>query len=539
MKENVVALLVPMLAEQGWTLPEEVSIGVPPAGIAHDVATNIALLLARQAQTSPRAVAEKLKETLERHPDIQAVEIAGPGFINLTFAPAWYGRILQALRPEDPIGSDKGSCSVEYISANPTGPVHIGNARGGPLGETLARVFTKLGYQVSREFYINDIGGQANKFASSVLYHYRRHYGQEATFPEGGYPGAYIEEIAGEVVRRYGEEILSHREPEQVEAMRGKAIQVMVESIRHTTERMGIHFDVWYPQSQLQASGLSAQTLATLTERGAVFEKEGAKWLKSGVLEDDRETVLVKSDGTPTYFLDDIAYHLDKLVTRNQETAFVVLGPGHHAHIPRMQAGLAALGLRPEQYQGIVYQHVQLKRDGVTVKMAKREGNFVTADEVLDLVPRDVFTYFMVSKNNDSHLDFDLALAQDTSEKNPVYYIQYAYARISSVLAKAPADWKAHVETSAWDLSEPARQLLMWLVSYQDVVREVGEHFRVNQLATYAYELATKYHKWYASERIITDDPVLTAERLQLCELSARTLKDVLGLLNVSAPERM
>lgn len=540
MRERLRLLLEQAAKSLEMAFPAGVLIEQPPQGVSADLATNVAMQLVRQEGRAPRELAALFAGRLAEHESIARVEIAGPGFLNIFLEDSWFADALSALNPAAPLSleGEPQKVLVEFISANPTGPLHIGNARGGPMGESIARSLEKTGVQVAREFYVNDIGGQAMQFAASVLHVYLKHFGIDTPFPEKGYPEFLVRGVADRLAAEEGDRFAKLPEDQRAEALRPQAILFMVETIRSVTDQMGISFDRWYSQSSLVEGGLSAQALESLVGSDATMEKDGAIWLKSGVAEDDRETVLVKSNGITTYFLDDIAYHYDKLVTRGFDQAVVVLGANHSGHIPRMRAAIQAMGLDPHRYRGVIYQQVQLKQGGENVKMSKREGNFVTAEEVLGLVPRDVFTYFLLSKASESHIDFDLQLATDTSEKNPVYYIQYAHARIRSVLRLAEEKQVVPSQLPGHAFSPMERQLIFWLDEYPDMVREVARTYRTNLLATYAFELAVRFHHFYAHQRILDEDPG-SATRLLLSKLAADTLKDVLGLMNIEAMERM
>lgn len=532
------ALLRQALTELGYEYPDGIQITEAPAYVQADFAVNAALQVARAAQKNPRDIATQLRDALLASGVFADIEIAGPGFLNLSLHDALYRDAFLAFNEHMllPLTPTPKKVVVEYISANPTGPLHIGNARGGPMGETIARSLAALGNHVHRDFYVNDIGGQAGKFARSVLHFYKLKFEVPSEEPEGGYPEHVVSQVVAELVEQAGDSILKLPVDRQEEAVRQQAIDLQVKRIRETADRMGITFDTWSRQSELVASGRSAATLAILESRGATFEKEQAVWLSGTDHEDDRETVLVKSDKTTTYFLDDIAFYRMKLDEWENDYGVCVLGPGHLAHVARMKAGLKGIGIDPERYHGPVYQNVQLKQDGVKVKMAKREGNFVTADQVLDEIPREVFTWFMLSKAPETHLDFDLQLATDTSEKNPIYYVQYAHARIHSILAKADLSGEMPVEP-AFNAEE--RSLIRHLAGFSAVVQEVSESYRTHLIPTYLFELATRYHHFYAHHRVITDDLPTSTVRLQLSRLTAATLKTGLSLMNIEAQERM
>jgi arginyl-tRNA synthetase len=528
--------------ELGYPYPEGVLISEPPADFPADLAVNIAFQLAGLAKKSPLEIAKQFQIKLEEQGIIGKVEIAGPGFLNLKMKDSFLQEVQNNLRLPS-FAPKKEKIIVEFLSANPTGPLHIGNSRGGPLGETIARTLEKVGYPVDREYYVNDIGGQANLFAESVLFYYLQYYHQPATFPEKGYPGEYVKEVGEKIAQLKGKIFLDFSYESRVEAIRPVAIQMILDEIKETSQKIGIRFDRWYYQSELEERGLSQAVLGLLEEREATLKRDGAEWLKNGIVANDRETVLVKSDGTYTYFLDDIAYHNEKLVERGFARAVVVLGANHSGHPERIRAALSALGIDPERYQAVVYQYVQLKRNGQTMRMAKREGNIITADEVLEEVPVEVFNYFMLSKGNETHLDFDLQLAKDTSEKNPVYYIQYAYARIASLnrlmLEKGESGNEEMKENLTEPLSEAERRLILWLDLYAERVEEVSHTYQVQILANYALELATRFHFLYAHQRIITEDKLKTRHLYQLSKYTGEVLKDVLNLLAIEVKEKM
>lgn len=538
------SLLADACQRLGATLPAGHQLTETPEHVAADLASNAALLLAKPLSRDPRAVASELQSLLEQSDLVDQVEIAGPGFLNITLSTAAYQKSLQALLEQEHVlaavklpEAERQTINVEFVSANPSGPLHIGNARGGPLGEAIVRLLEAQGHTVQRDFYVNDMGGQANRFAKSVLHFYAEVIGESYPLPEDGYRGEYVKELANEIATEQERALWGLPEEHRIDAMRQEAIGRMVAKINQTTDRMGVHFDRWYWQHELHPE-LVARALELLNEHDATMEKDGARWLKSGLRDDDRESVLVKSDGSTTYFLDDLAYHIDKLVNRGAQRAVVLLGADHHGHPPRMRAGFQAMGFRPEQYEAVVYQYVQLKEDGQVVGMAKREGKFVTADQVLDEVPRDVFTYFMLSKANETHVDFDLQLAKDTSEKNPVYSIQYAHARICSVIAKAGEEPRANQE--GYVLQPAERALVRHLANLSTVVSEAARTYRVNLVTQYLIELAARYHQFYAQHRIVQAESMAAAAvRLQLSRLTQQSLAAGLELLHISAPESL
>ncbi len=537
-----------VLTQLGYQVPDGLLAVEPPAHAGGDVSLNAPMLLAKDAGKSPRVIAEEISDVLRSNPHVEEVSIAGPGFLNITLSNAFYLEVASQLSAGDEQefasklllpDADRKKISVEYVSANPSGPLHIGNARGGPLGEAISRVLSARGHKVTREFYVNSIGGQANRFAASVLHFYASHFGREYQFPEDGYQGDYVKELASNLAAAHGDALIQGDEATWVEQMRKAAIERMVENTKAVVERMGIHFDLWFWENTLQEKGGITECLALLEAHGATVKNDGALWLKAGIQDDDRETVLVKSDGSTTYFTNDLAYHVDKLTHRGNDIAVCLLGADHSGHPPRMRAGMVALGLEASQYQAVVYQYVQLKKDGKTLDMSKRTGKFVSAAEVLDEVPRDVFVYFMVSKANETHVDFDLQLAKDTSEKNPVYSIQYAHARVASLISRA-ATQNLYPGDVSGVLSETERRLVRQLSAFPTVIGEAAESFRINLLCQYLQELAARYHQFYAQNRVVDPGAAeVSSSRLALSELTRKTIKLGLNLLNISAPESL
>jgi len=542
--ENLVAVSCEAL---GFSYPEGVIITEPPAHIPGDYSVNVALQLSRIIGKPPREIAESIAGLLRENREIAAVELAGPGFLNISLSAHAYVDALNRLAAQPnmlhfvqlPV-AERQKISIEFISANPSGPLTVGNARGGPIGEAICRVLAAQGHHITREFYVNDIGGQANRFGASVLHFYAAEFGQERAFPEDGYKGEYVKELAHDIAESSGRSVLEVPEDGQVEAIRQLAIARMVEACKTVIARMGIKFDRFFWQSELHQNDELLKTLYALKDHDATLEKDGATWLKSGLRDDDRETVLVKSDGSTTYFLDDLAYHEDKLIGRKNDRAVCLLGADHSGHPPRMRSGIQAMGINPDRYQAVVYQYVQLKENGQPAEMSKRAGKFVTAAQVLDEVPRDVFTYFLVSKSNDTHVDFDLQLAKDTSEKNPVYSIQYAHARTFSLLRKAETEGLAPELPKIMTFNASEQALLRQLASFAQTVTEAAETFRINLITQYLTDLAARYHQFYAQNRVVdATQKDQTAYRLLLSSLTQKTLHAGLQLVNISAPEQL
>ncbi|PIS23069.1 arginine--tRNA ligase [candidate division WWE3 bacterium CG08_land_8_20_14_0_20_40_13] len=512
-----------------------------------DYSTNLALILAHKIKTSPKKVAEDVVQELNGGD--YAVSVAEPGFINFRLS----GRDLLEKAGEigvmkDKYGENKGGegakINLEFVSANPTGPLHIGNARGGPLGDVLANVLLKCGYQVTREYYHNDLGEQVRKLGESVLYHVKTARGEKAEFPKGGYEGEYVKELVGKM----GQCPNSGTAPiPSAFDLGSMAIEYYLKDILDVCLTMGIKFDIVSKESAFN----TAKVVSLLKKEKVTKEKDGALWFgpKDNFL-GDRECVLVKSDGNLTYFANDIAYHLDKK-KRGFDKAIDIWGANHTGHIPRVLAAMTALGVK-NFLEVILYQWVSLIRDGREVGMSKRKGNFVTAREVLDEVGKDAFRWFFLDKDVDSHIKFDIDLAKERSNKNPVFYVQYAHARMCSVMRKIEGgrlkmeDRCEKVENrrlkntkkpSTFNLKPSERSLLRELIYFPDIVEDISKTYKVQELTNYAMRIADKFHKFYETCPIIGDPR--EKERLLILNAGKVVLENTLNLLGISAPTSM
>jgi arginyl-tRNA synthetase len=535
-----------------------------PRDLSHgDWATNVALTCAKAAGASPRALADAIATRIAGHPDVAAVEVAGPGFINLRLSDAALQRVVAQVREQ---GTDYGSVDlgrgrrvqVEFVSANPVGPMHVGHGRWASLGDSMARVLEHAGWRVEREFYVNDAGVQMDIFAKSVAARYLEKCGREVAFDESWYQGAYIAEIAGEIFASEGS-AWADADPAQREAhFREKAYAQVLEHLQRVLHGMGVDFEVWFSERSLHvkdADGRDAvdRAIDTLRERGFVYEQDGATWFASTRFPeygDDKDRVLRKSDGELTYFASDIAYHADKYA-RGLDRVIDIWGADHHGYVARMKAAVAALGY-PGQVDMVIGQLVTLLRNGEIVRMSKRTGEMVTFEELLDEVGADAARYFFLRRSTDQPLDFDIGLAKEQSSENPVFYVQYAHARICSIVRKAAGtpdataaaeDVAAGVVPASADLSlltDPAElALLRKLAELSEVVEQTAERLAPHKLTTYAEDLAATFHQFYTVCQVISDDAALTGARLALVDSSRIVLATVLGLLGVSAPERM
>jgi len=550
MKELIKQKIIEAIKKAGFRVPQDFSIEQPPKSEMGDYATNVAMIVAGRDKGSPREIAEKIVTELNADKELSKLEIAGPGFINIFLKEDLYHQELKKILVEKENygrgNKKKTKVQVEYVSANPTGPLHIGNARGGPIGESLAELFEFLGYEVEREFYVNDMGGQINRFAESLYYWFAKKEDKKIEFPEGGYPGGYIKEISETIQKEKAEELLKIKDKEEfLQLFAKEGLRHTIKSIREDSELIGIKFDKWVNQSDFQSSGKSDLVMKKMEELGLTVKKEGALWFKNPDDPDleDRESVLRKSDdyGTATYFADDIAYHVDKF-DRGFDKVINVWGANHSGHVPRLKAAMRALGYKDDQIEIVLYQYVRLKNAGEIVSMGKRLGNFVTLREVIESgVEPDAFKYFVLNQNSNTPFDFDLKLAADTSEKNPVYYIKYAHARICSILTKAGESKVAKIDGGDLKLLKNEKELALYkeLVKFPELLNETADNFQIQALPHFAYKIATLFHEFYASCQVISTDKKLTAARLSLVLAAKYVLANALSVCGIDAPEKM
>ena len=519
-----------------------------PKDKAHgDLATNAAMQLTRLAKRNPRQIAEAILEHLDRGAAmIESAEIAGPGFINFRLDKSYlYPVIGEVLRAGEAygrvnIGGGK-KVQVEFVSANPTGSLHLGHARGAAVGDALCNVLDFAGYDVTREYYINDAGAQVTNLAKSIEARYRQQLGLEAELPEDGYYGEDIIGFAKELAGREGDRLLALPEEERLRFFREYGLTRELDKIRRDLERFRVRFDNWFSETSLYETGQVEAAVEALRERGMVYEEDGAVWLESTRFGDDKNRVLVKQDGSYTYLTPDIAYHRDKY-SRGYDRMINIWGADHHGYIPRMKAAMAALGHDPDKLTVLIAQMVSLYQNGEKVKMSKRTGKAVTMEDLMDEVGVDAIRYFFTMRSMDSHLDFDMDLAVSTSNDNPVYYVQYAHARICSIFRQAEEQGIAidHAKADLTRLAAEAEfELLRKLGELPQEVADAAEAFAPHRLIRYVYELASLFHSYYKAERVITDDAAQTGARLALLAAVRTAIANVLRLIGVSAPERM
>ena len=475
-------------------------------------------------------------------------EIAGPGFINFFLGNRFYAAVLEDLmaQGENYGRSDYGKGKrvlVEFVSANPTGPMHIGNARGGAIGDCLAAVLDWAGYDVQREFYVNDAGNQIEKFATSLEVRYLQHYDPAVELPEDAYKGVDIVEHAENFIKEYGDRYVSASAEERRKALVDFALPKNIAGLERDLGAYRIQYDRWFKESSLHEDGSVQRVIDALKEKGVTYEQDGALWFKASAFGNDKDIVLVRANGIPTYIVPDIAYHYNKLVTRGYDKAVDVLGADHHGYVPRMKAALTALGLDANRLDCVIMQMVRLVRDGETIKLSKRSGKAITLNTLLEEVPIDAARFFFNLREPNSHFDFDLELAASTSNENPVYYVQYAHARICSILRKAAEEGvtlRTPTTAELEQLTAPEeRELIRHLAALTDDVVTAAKTYDPAKITHYVIDLATLFHKFYNAQRVMVEDEGLMQARLYLCTAVKNTIRNVLTMLKISVPERM
>jgi arginyl-tRNA synthetase len=525
-----------------------IALEAPPDKRFGDYASNVALTLARQAGRPAREVAERIAARIAGGNSlIERVEVAGAGFLNFHLRPDWLHAVLRQIQSSgDAYGrSNVGNgeaVQVEFVSANPTGPLSVPHGRGGAIGDVLASLLEWSGYRVSREFYINDAGGQMERFGRSVESRYLELLGREVTVPEDGYHGDYIRDLAARIRGREGDALADLPEAERLSRFTELGREEMLQEQKKTLERFGIQFDVWYSETELHRSGKVDEAIELLRTNGHTYEAEGALWLRSTTFGDDKDRPLLRSNGQPTYIAADLAYHLDKY-RRGFQRLIDIWGPDHHGYIARTKAGMQALGYQPDQLEVLIYQFVRLYLGGELRVGSKRAGDIIPLDEVIDEVGKDAARFFYLTRGANSPLDFDLDLAKRRAPENPVYYVQYAHARACSILREATERGVAVADPSDVDLSvlthESELALMRKLADFPEEVRDAALTREPHRLAFDAQELAALYHAFYRDCRVIGQEPPVTAARLVLMGACRIVFRNLLCLLGVSAPESM
>ena len=529
------------------TTAVEISFDRPKNPEHGDLATNIAMLLASQLHKNPRQIAQDLIDSLDLDDRVIArVEIAGAGFVNFFLNEQYYREALREIRSENAAYGQSSwgegrSVLFEFVSANPTGPLNVVSARAAAVGDVLTNLFNAVGYNAKREYYVNDAGRQVRLLAKSVSSRYMKLAGKKEPFPEEGYHGDYIRDLAQEILKETGTALANLDTEARWLKLGDMALKKILSSQQKTLDGYGVHFDVWYSEKALREKNEHVTVLEQLTKNGHVYEKDGAKWFKASEFGDEKDRVLVTGEGEPTYFLVDVAYHANKY-KRGFKQLYDLWGPDHHGYIERMKAALKALGFPAESFVVLIIQQVNLLHEGEVVKMSKRAGKIIEMAELIEEVGVDVARYFFLARRTQSPLDFDMDLAKNTSEENPVYYVQYAHARICNILKHADEKGKkvqaAHVDLSL--LQEEEEMLLIKkLLDFPNVVSGAAKFMEPHRLPNYLQELAAVFHRFYHHCKVVSNDDSLTGARLFLVDCARIVFANALTLMGIHAPKRM
>jgi arginyl-tRNA synthetase len=534
---------------QGWE-SEKIEVEVPPHAEQGDYATSVAKRLARVLRKSPNEIATAIKEQLDLRPPLASAEVAGGGFVNVRLDVAWLrGQVDTIIRE----GADYGRSStlrgkriqVEFVSANPTGPLTLANARGGPLGDVLSTVLQFAGADVQREYYVEDGGTQVKRFGESVAIRYRQLYGEEIEVPPDAYPGDYVKDIAAQIKDVHGDIYRPLSLEEQGRVFAPMAIDWVVTDAQRVTKKFGITFDTWFKQSSFLESGYFTKTMDELRRRGCLVDRDGAVWFETPEAraldrEGEEGWVVIRSNGDPTYLGTDIAYHRLCLEERGVELKLNVWGANTHYHLLQMKIALPALGITEDRWSVLLYQYVRFLHEGVLQRMGRRTGLFLLLEDVLDAVGKDATRFLLLQRGADSQLDFDFELAVQQSNDNPVYYVQYAHARIASIFRTAAERGLTPEGVDLSALATPGELAMIKLcLRFPELLADIVGHRGVHLLTGYALELAGAFHGFYRDHRVVSDDETVSKARLRLVRMVQVTLRQTLGLLGVSAPETM
>ncbi len=539
-------------AQASGQLPEaevtDLSIERPQKAENGDYSCSLAMKLARPMRMNPRAIGEAIVAALPDSDIIGRVWLAGPGFVNFALDEGWLqSQVNRVIEQDDTFGnSDLGrgaSVQVEFVSVNPTGPVHVGHARGAVLGSALANALAAAGYDVQREYYVNDAGTQMELFYQTAYARYLQQFGRQAEIPEDGYRGEYMNDLARSIKDRYGEKYLD-MDPQQAATAIGEvALEAMVESIRDSLDRLGVGYDVWFRERSLYDEGGFDGVMSLMEGRGYRVERDGAIWFAATAFGEENDAVLIRSNGAPTYFASDVAYHHNKFVERGFDRVVDIWGADHQGHVNRMKAAVSAMGVDPDRLTLMIYQMVTFKQGDELVRLSKRSGDIITVDDLVDQVGADACRYFFLSRAAETQMEFDLELAARQSSDNPVYYVQYAHARIAGIIAGAR---QRSIEFDHADVSllnhEAELALIRKIVQLPELVEVMASNLEVHHLPHYAQELATAFHWFYQQCRVISTvegDEELTKARLHLCLASRIALSRCLSLMGMNAPDRM
>lgn len=540
------------LVASGAVPPEPVSdfkIEIPADKSHGDFATNAAMVCAKPFRMAPRAIAEKiLGELVLEGTYFDRAEIAGPGFINFFLSPRWFAQVVNTVLEETGTygRTDTGEGKrvlVEFVSANPTGPMHVGNARGGAIGDCLASLLDWAGYQVEREFYINDAGNQIEKFATSLEVRYLQLYRDGVELPEDAYQGMDIVEHAKAFAAENGDRYVDADAKTRRDALVAYALPKNIEGLKRDLGKYRIQYDTWFRESTLHADGSVMEIVRKLRDSGYTYEQDGATWFKATEFGADKDFVLVRSNGIPTYVVPDIAYHYNKLVTRGFDKAIDVLGADHHGYVPRLKAALTALGVDASKLDVVLMQMVFVMRNGQVAKLSKRSGKAITLVTLLEEIPIDAARFFFNLREANSHFEFDLDLAVERSSQNPVYYVQYAHARICSLLRNLAEEGIQPTELTGelmQQFTQPQEiELIRYIAMLPQEIDTAAKHYDPSRITKYTVELATLFHKFYDACTVKNAEPQLRAARLALCAATRQALANALTMLKITCPEKM
>ncbi|EMN6805899.1 arginine--tRNA ligase [Staphylococcus pseudintermedius] len=523
----------------------EIKIEIPKDTKNGDYATNIAMVLTKLAKRNPREIAQLIVDHLDTEAaHVKKIDIAGPGFINFYLDSSYLNAVIdQALELDTQFGrvaeSKNKKILVEYVSANPTGDLHIGHARNAAVGDTLCNILDAAGYDVTREYYINDAGNQITNLAKSIEARYLQHLGQEADMPADGYHGQDIKNIGADLAEKQPN-LMGLSDDERLKTFRQLGVDYEMAKLKQDLADFNIHFDNWFSETSLYEKGEIKAVLERMKDNGYTYEQDGATWLRTTDFKDDKDRVLVKKDGTYTYFLPDIAYHYDKF-QRGNDKLINLFGADHHGYINRLKASLETFGVDSDRLEIQIMQMVRLMQDGEEVKMSKRTGNAITLREIMDEVGIDAARYFLTMRSADTHFDFDMALAKEQSQDNPVYYAQYAHARIFSILRQAEAQGYQVEKGADYQTitNDKAIELLKKVAEFEPMIEGAAEARAPHRVTNYIQDLAAHFHKFYNAEKVLTEDQAKTKAHLALIDAVRITLRNALQLVGVTAPEQM
>ena len=513
-----------------------------------DFASNIAMTLSRSERKNPKAIAQIIAQHIEKeNAELDSLEIAGPGFLNLKMSRKYFlDRLAHAVEQRNDFGrSNVGQGTkilIEFVSANPTGPLHIGHGRGAAVGDALARILKKAGYDLKTEYYINDVGNQMNILGRSTWLRYRELLGNDAEFPEDHYRGAYIKDIAQRAIDQHGKEFFDKPEVECIPFFKELAKNNILEGIKKDLSEFRVTFDNWFSEQSLYKDNSVEGAIEWLRNEGHVYDKDGAVWLKSSAFDDDKDRVIVKQTGEKTYFCSDISYHQNK-IKRGFKKLINLMGADHHGYVPRMEAVLQAMGYDKNIFKILLIQFVSLLRGGVKVAMSTRSGEFETLSDVVNEVGVDAARYYFLMRNSDAHLDFDLELAKEETSENPVFYIQYAHARICSIFRGAEEKGVQFPDNGSVDLSllieDEEFSIIKAILAFPEVVEKSALALEVHRISHYLLDLVSRFHGYYSRHRVISDDIPLTLARLYLLDGLRITIRNGFDLMGISVPEKM